>query len=519
MVYRQSRASLAGLLFIGLFVMVQLALVWNGGVNQVFNSPDANANYHFALRILEGKDFAVALPLDDSFARDYLFTRSTRVTWGSLVPTGFLGLIVLYGLTSKLFFLNVIPYLTILIAGTALYYFYRLNELISNRAGLFALLLLMIHPAWWYYTNDSLLPNVLFVSLLIISVYFFAIIIPRPKSLSYVAAFTALTLALYVRTSEAIWLVPILVAYAIVFRKRINMRWFMASVVSMAVVGVAIAAFHRSIIPSDFPFGYTLPQSSQGSLISLLFPFGFHPRLMLFNAWNYLIAFFWPYTLAVLIAAAVSLKEFWRERSSFPVWSFLFASCVLLTFYGSWLIIDSTYTRGVTIGTSYVRYFLPIYVFSIPLIAYAWSSLAYLPVRRYQAASGILILLFMLFSYRVTMSGSPETILAKQKTLNTYDAVASWVRSELPQDAIIVAERSDKYVWPHRLVITSYESDAGRRALAHYLGRGTRLYFVGPTKDERKMAEINETWRPFRFALEEKIFTQADISVYRIVLQ
>lgn len=518
MVYRQSRISFAGLLIIGLFVIVQLALVWNGGMNEVFNSPDANANYHFALRILEGKDFAVALPLDDSFARDYLFTRSTRVTQGSLVPTGFLGLIVLYGLTSKLFFLNVIPYLTILIAGAALYYFYRLNELFSNRAGLFALLLLMIHPAWWYYTNDSLLPNVLFVSLLIISVYFFAVIIQRPTSLSYVAAFTALTLALYVRTSEAIWLVPILVAYAVVFRKRINMRWFTLSLLGMAGAAVTIFTFHRSIIPSDFPFGYTLPQNSQGFFISLL-PFGFHPRLMLLNAWNYLIVFFWPYTLAVLIAAAVSIKEFRRVRSNFAVWSFLFASCVLLTFYGSWLVVDSTYTRGVTIGTSYVRYFLPIYVFSIPLIAYAWSKLAYLPARRYRAASGVLILLFMLFSYRVTMSGSPETILAKQKTLKTYDAVASWVRSDLPQDAIIVAEKSDKYIWPHRLVITSYESGASRRALAHYLGKGTRLYYVGPTKDERKKAEINETWRPFRFALEEKIFTQADISVYRIVSQ
>ena len=89
-------------------------MVWDGGVNGVFNSPDANANYYFAERLYQGQSFAFPLPYDDIQGKEYISTRSTRVIDNSIIPVGFLGMTFLYGGLSKILFINLIPYLTII---------------------------------------------------------------------------------------------------------------------------------------------------------------------------------------------------------------------------------------------------------------------------------------------------------------------------------------------------------------------------------------------------------------------
>src|SRR3990167_3165301 len=180
------------------FVILQVWFVWNGGAYGVFNSPDANANYYFASRLFEGEPLVYTFPFPESPELAYLTTRSTRVVGDSLIPVGFLGLIVLYGLISKALFINVIPYLTVFFAVAGIYFFYKICSLLFfQRTAFIAAVLLSVHPAWWYYTYASLFPNVLFSTLCILSVYAAVRLLLQPRKQWYVLLGTMLALALF----------------------------------------------------------------------------------------------------------------------------------------------------------------------------------------------------------------------------------------------------------------------------------------------------------------------------------
>ncbi len=509
---------------IGLFVIVQCALIWNGGHNGVFNSPDANANYHFALRIFEGRPMALPLRVPVSDARQYLFTRSTRIVGDDVLPVGFLGLIILYGLISRVLFINLIPYLTIVAAAIGLFFFYKLINYFFNPAIAFvATILLAIHPAWWEYTNDSLLPNVLFMSLAIIGSAVFVTAAEQSSKRRSVLAGICIALALWVRLSEALWLLPLLVYFSFVPKRKDARRsyywYFWGSLLGGAIIAWGAQGFFTG---SFQLFGYVMPAGTAGSSAipaPFFFPFGFHPRLIVLHAVQYGLGIFWPYTLALAIALWVSGPELLKrgQRSRSYVLGTAASAAVVMVLYGSWQIADSPDPSAVTIGTSYVRYFLPWYVLvTLPISAAGyWKCMGYISQRMRALSTGILLCCAVVTLYTTAVTGSPESILAKRQTVKGYDTIASWVATNTPSDSIILTAKGDKYLWPNRMVITAFTDSKGLAAAAYYRTTEHRdVYYSGVTFDQIKEAAFDQRLQAVGLQLGHAVYTYADVSFY-----
>lgn len=506
------------------WTIVHLFFVWDGGSNQVFNWPDAHANYHFAHRIFSGQNFAAPLPYDPSEAVSHLATRSTRVIGSSLVPIGFWGLPVLYGLISKFLFLDIIVYIGVVAAAAGTYAWYRLclNFMQRNQA-IVATALLLIHPAWIYYTNESLLPNVLAVSTAIgacCCVYEYG----KTQRQIYLYGLGALiALVVAVRPSELLWVGPLL-ATAVYFNRRvIRMKDVFVIFAGAGVLAAAWFMFQGSILPSGEIFGYRLPQleSARGILYGarLIAPFGFNLWRTLGHGVGYIGLIFWPFTLLSLIGMVRVFRG-----DAVPLYAQVFGttlcivSAVLLLHYGSGNLSNTPNPRELSIDNSFVRYFLPLYVCLLPFIANVildvWNSAA----RRWRLVStGSIFFVLGLFTLWVAVLEPVHGIAQKTRVLRGYDRVAAFIIAATPENSIIVTERGDKYVWPHRLVMVLPNEIGGYQALAYFAReQKVPLYLVSLILSDDGRAALNKTWSEYGFTVGAELFLQDDIGVYGI---
>ncbi|MBI4090624.1 MAG: glycosyltransferase family 39 protein [Candidatus Komeilibacteria bacterium] len=503
---------------ISLFGIIQSLMVWNGGRNGVFNSPDANANYYFAQRVFEGKGLGMGLPEPALDAHTFLYTRSTRVLQNMLVPSGFTGLVVLYGFANRLFFLNLTVFWTVLAACAGMWAFYRLTtRYFSRGTGLFSLFFLAVHPAWWYYTNDSLFPNVLFVSLILIAFWLLYEITTSPDARWYVYGGVGFffAAALLVRSTEFVWITPLLIfilwRYWSILKK--NMMVF-SFAIAISVIMLCIA-YIRLTSPLTTPFGYAFDGVRVATGAGLGSPFSFHPKLLVVNSWNYLFRIFWPYTLLFILSVAL----LWRSASTqlrALLYPLVYVTLALVLTYGSWRIMDSPDPGQVTIGTSFVRYFLPVYLLALPVIAEGFMRFReQMSAFVRHAVTSALLIGLAVFMYTTAIVGSPESIVSKYGTLRTYDAVAGWVISHTPGNSIIIANKSDKYLWPKRLVISDVARPEAAAALREIVEtEETPVFYIGETMTTEVRKKINDVWNTAGIDIGESLYASGSISVY-----
>src|SRR3989338_9977333 len=127
-----------------------------GGIT-VFNSPDENANATFASYFAQHSTLRIpALYMGEG--AEYFAPRSVVYRNGYYVPGSFIGLPLFYGLLSK-----IIPWvnlLTPLFAVLGVLAFWGiLRRIFSARIATISALLLLIHPAWWYFASRGMFPN------------------------------------------------------------------------------------------------------------------------------------------------------------------------------------------------------------------------------------------------------------------------------------------------------------------------------------------------------------------------
>src|SRR4030043_212187 len=132
-----------------------------------FTWPDETANYFFIKNYIEHSNFSVAEPLNE-IGNNLIKPRSFNVYQGNLVPGSFLGFLLIYGLIGKLIGIGLVQFLTPLLAILAGIFFYKiLLKIFEPKIALISALLFFINPAWWYYANFAMLPNIAFLSFLI----------------------------------------------------------------------------------------------------------------------------------------------------------------------------------------------------------------------------------------------------------------------------------------------------------------------------------------------------------------
>src|SRR3989344_1378680 len=170
-----------------------------------FDWPDETANYFWIQHYAKTGQLVIEEPLNLA-ADNQIHPRSFNVRPdGSLVPGSFLGLILFYGWISKLLGSWIILYLTPFFGVLGVLAFYGIiRRLFDDQVGLLTTILILIHPAWWYYSATTLLPNVTFLSLVTVGAYF----LYRREALNFWGALgsgLAFGLALAVRPAEIVW--------------------------------------------------------------------------------------------------------------------------------------------------------------------------------------------------------------------------------------------------------------------------------------------------------------------------
>lgn len=477
---------------------------------RLWNSPDETAMAFFAKNLaLSGQLWRVEAY--NLFQADIVHPRSIVSLDGYLLPASFYGAIYVFALAYKVLGvigLSLVTPLATAVAGICV--FFALRRLMDERRALIAQFLFFANPAVWYFASRGLYPNLLFVDMAIIGV---SVLYLRPwRALAKgrgnatleaaidnaVGAFF-LGAAFLVRPVEFIWLAPLL-AYA-AWRNRRAIGWLRAAVctaVGLAFVGVFLYT-NQHLYGSPFTVGYTVgannpgiavPALSAGSRLPaaissprpFILPFGFHPRLALVNLWNYVGLIFW--WLPALAAVGTLLT---RDRDNRRRWgrAFLFSAAVLGVYYGSGIFVDSSVSQW-TVGSSYVRYFLPAIVLLIPLAAEGIERLS----RGRRFVAPLVLAAFAALGAWTVYFRSPESLVPMAATLNRYAEIKAYVLKETSPGSVIITERSDKIFFPERKVVMNLRDQSTLDNLERLAYNG--LYYYGITIAEAELPSINE---------------------------
>ena len=488
-----------------------------GGGAVRLNSPDETANYFFARTFAKDSQIGYEEPLLE-VSKGVVHARSMTTAGSRVVPVGFLGLTVLYGTLAKVFGVGALLFFTPFLAVvTAFAFYFLLKRIFSRTVAALSGVLLLIHPAYRYYASRGMLPNVLFVDLLILGALCLAIAYEKKRHwLSFVGGIL-LGAALTVRLSEMLWVLGAGCILALVSLRRRTLPILFLCVLGLAVPLGIFFSLNKAVYGHPLLFGYQMTAtyesvSSLDKTLNLLwhfdpaalpalqasmaetiakarvyaFPFGFEPATFSLHFNQYGVTMFWWFSLLVAFGFFIVLRNALYDmvtRHRFRVLVYtgmtLFVGFWLTAFYGSWIFFDNS-AEEVTIGNSYVRYWLPMYLLSIPFAA---STLAAVmrgrsaSLARFAAATACVIVL-MYFSGNTIFIQFRDSQLAVAKNIKSYQDSARQIQAVTPPDAVIFSERSDKNFFPERKVAQSFK-DFAEKDLVPPLVERVPVYYYG----------------------------------------
>jgi|GEM_PF-747913 len=515
--------AVLGILFFLTYSWFSFSILQGGAVK--FNSPYDTASYFFTKQFINEKKFAYPEPYL-ALSNNLAHPRSMSEYNGFVVPTIFLGFLILLGIIGFVVGPYGILFVVPLVSAATPYFFYQvLKRLFSNRVALLSALLLFINPAFWYYASRSMLPNALLIDLLIICAYFFILGIEKKKWYFSGAAGLAFGSALAIRPNDFIWIVPLCGIAWWALRAHLTRTYYVLFFTATAFILLVYGFFNYQTFGSAFAFGYKIQSFStalgaspsfQGDIIqkilSLFFPFGFHPRLVLHTFWNYAVLLQWWFVITGIIGFFVSLpllkNEFKKKiRSSFFYYTLIFSitSIWLLCSYGSFEFVENV-TGQVTLGNSYVRYWLPIFVLSLPYV-----SLLIIKVLSFlfqKLKNNVLIgvlavgifLLFSFFSARLVYWQTNESLVPIVGHIRDYQQKSAIIQSLVPPHAVIFSRASDKIFFPERKSGASFSGFREVSSLTPLL-HAVPVYYYGLWSDNEIEKINSEHFTPLGYRL------------------
>lgn len=534
-------------LLITFFISTLLLSAWS---ERVFVSPDESAAFYFAERFAETGTLSVPFELEAPY-RGLLHPRSMVVSGGYLLPASFIGLPILAGALLALFGHAGALLLTPCLALLALFAFRKtiIDAFDDEFLGDMSMFLLMLHPALLYYSGRVMMHNVAFIAFLIFAAYF---LIAKPSQYVRTKFYSELRMfecmlagflvgmALFMRTAELPWVIGGLVALMVLFRKELTGKKIVGVLLGLGAMLMVIGAVNASLYGSPLMNGYLVQPEGTVSVVTVpsepthlpafllkLFPFGFHPRAMLEHGIDYgLLLYPWMTIPAIIGLLLVCFK---RGEEARPYRIFAATTVVLslylLTLYGSWSFTDNPDASLLTIGNSYVRYWLPLFVMGSVLGAYAIVTIyrfiaARLMGKRFVSFIPALALVVMMggmmgLTARLVFTGH-DGILPTRAALNTFISKRHSILSKTEADAIIIVDRADKYLFPSRTVVVPLRSPETYEAIPDML-REHPVYYFGITLPPEDIAYLNDVVLVDRNVKIEHVETLSDESLYRFV--
>ncbi len=456
--------------------------------------------------------------------------RSMLVHQGQLVPAMWLGLPWLLNLFGALTgdHVETIELLVVAISVLAVFSWKSIvTKLFENpTVGWIAAFVLAVHPGWWYFTARGFHPNVVFVSFLIFGVlaWYVAAAHKPPKrallwrDLMLFLGGVSFGMALFVRTNEAVWVVPLLFLVAW-YQRRKPFKEHLLAVLGVALPLLLMLNLHGTVYGDVFLTGYTIggdPVPVEVSttvesvgfsnpLLAQLFPFGIHEMNVLQNVTSFHVVFFalWTaFTVFGLLMLALewrTLRPDQKQRYRRLLWLSALVSAYLFIVYGSWNISDNPDPSAVTIGTSYIRYWLPITLAMTALVGYAivrGVSYRYSATMR-QVVIGIWLVAFGYAGFAQTVFGRDEGLAFVHQNLLEFQTQRDQVLALTDETDVIIVDRSDKILFPNRDIVyplrneTTYANLLAMKQATDE--RNAELYYLGIALPESDLLHLSDT--------------------------
>lgn len=531
-----------------------------------WSSPDETANYFFAKRFSQGEDLAyfdAAAIIGDNM----VMPRSVRSDAGWLKPVSFLGIILMYGEIGSIFGSAVIPFLTPFFAALGIIVFYLLvKKIFSDRVALLSAFLLASFPVYIYYTVRSMFHNVLFVVLAITAIYFILLATgnkkkkpeesPEAIKISVYKKFLTFKLdlrawgqmlfaflsgiffglALITRSSEILWLAPAVFVVWLFYAKRLGIIKLILILCGMFLAVLPNAYFNQELYSAPIYGGYNEMNRSIDDLSKTgsqmvnsffsgnnkygayletiyhnVFYFGFNKEQSLTMARHYILEMFpflvGAFLLGWLIILVLNIRKFQKKDLAYLL-AFLIVSAVLIFYYGSWKFNDNPDPNRFTIGNSYTRYWLPIYLMMMPIASLAIVRFTQAimfsgnePKRRWKrmvitGLQAVFVVFISAASISFVLYGSEEGLAYLYYNNLAEKDNAERVFNLTEPNAVIVTRYYDKFFFPDRRVIMGTIPDdevltAVSKLVAHY-----PVYYYNFYLNAADVAYLNERKLP-----------------------
>lgn len=495
-----------------LFLVSTSLLAWQNATQAPwrFDWPDETGTAFFLRRAAAGRPLAAPDP-DIAALERRLHPRSVNVLGSSLVPAGFLGMPILGGAVGRLLGPEAALFLNPLLAVAAALALARaVRGPLSARHATLSAVLFLAHPATLYFSSFALLPNVAFLSLLVLAAAGAAVARTARRFAVPLSAAAGIAggLAFAVRLSEAVWAVPllaVLLVWAYRGRPRAGLAWVAGAGLALlpflflqqVLYGSPLAGYAR--LGAD---GAALPSEAVGGAWALLLPFGVHPWHAAVRFWDSFLSPFWWYALPASVGLAMAGYAAWAEpvrvrrmavRAALAGGALVAGYLVLL--YGSWVFADPLTLLLNTIGRSYVRYWLPIALLMSVAAAAPLARLEGFPEMRVRIVGRVLLGGMALASVLTAFVLPREAVLPVRERIAEYKRMAAAAEAVVPEDGIILTERLDKVFFPERRVI-ALEGKVGddRQAVALVAAHAAeyRFYFADALSGDEDVAARSE---------------------------
>lgn len=464
----------------------------------VLNSPDEASAYAAMSSFWEGRTwYKEAADVTLPGVKELIYPRSMYVLGDRIVLRGFWGMSVLYGILSWPFaqvgLSGVVFALTPLFALAGLWGLYwSADRFFGRRVAQLSVILLAIHPAFWYYTSRGLFHNVLFCSLLLMAA---GILSRRTKVWSVPVATSLVVGALMVRPSE-IWWVAALVAfwlykgYGSLSKKSVQASALILVLAAAAYYGINDLIYSGAGALSAYADGAASFES--GSALKWLLPFGVHPRVMWWSVSQWYIMFLAPFTFMALVGVA----QLWSHKQTRPwLLAFMGVTLWLFVFYGSWMIHDNP-SKEVTIGSAYLRYWLPSFILSSPFMAQSILTFIH-SFKKHRLLIGAAVLLVLGgFSCQ-------KAVLDTDGVAHTYEATkAGQAITEalhrhdggIADNAVIISDHQDKYLLNDWQVMQPVKNDDILSAVHDLVAGGVPVYLVTHPRHIAEWRDLKDNW-------------------------
>ncbi len=375
-----------------------------------------------------------------------------------------------------------------------------------------------------------------------------------------------LGLAIITRSSELLWLLPLFLFLWLFNIKKIG---FLKLLIFLAFVFIAVlpaGLYNKVLYGGYFYGGYSEMNSSLAGITSagmdfikavpqarlnvvgetsqkikeIVFYFGLHPKFSLKMAYEYFIKMFcwifWPALFGFLIFLFQVRK--YKKRHFVYLGGLIIISFILIIYYGSWEFHDNPDASRHTIGNSYTRYWLPIYLGALPFaslfimrltraiasLIFKFKSIKFFQNRKnkkfvFNSLRAVIIIFFFYISINFVLAGSEEGLIFLAERQKQSKAEWEEIIKLTEGNSTIITRYHDKLLFPERKVIVGLFDDQNMVQEYANLVKLLPVYYYNFSLPEKDIKYLNQK-RLYEAGLQIEKVKQitSDFSLYRLFL-